>query len=392
MDDATFDVIMVGGGVMGCAAAYYLLEADPSLQVAIIERDPTYARASTTLSDGNTRIQFNLKENIQMSLYGLEVLEHFSETMAVDGERSRIGFKQQGNLFLVSREGVAEAEEGMALQRSLGGQVEWLAPEDIRQRYEIIEPHGCAGATFGPTDGIMDPYAVLMAYKRKALSLGAAFLHAEASALLKSDKQIMGVRLVDGRMLYSAVVINTAGAWGAELARTVGVDLPIQPVRRQVFVLETAVYPQRLLPPFFSPTGLYCIHEGENQFFCGKSLPEDVVGFDFGWERERFYEDLWPELVQYVPSFDRLKVARGWSGLYAMNTLDANGVIGQWPELEGFYLANGFSGHGFQHCHAVGRYLAEIILQCAPTLDLSIFSPERILANRPVFESRMRLI
>jgi glycine/D-amino acid oxidase-like deaminating enzyme len=392
MTGATFDVIAVGGGVMGCAAAYYLLQADPQLKIAILERDPTYTRASTTLSDGNTRIQFNLKENVQMSLYGLEVLEHFAEAMEVDGVRPQVGFRQQGNLFLVGEAGVAEAQAGMALQQSLGGRVEWLTPAEIRMRFEIIDTRNCTGATFGPLDGIMDPYAVLMAYKRKAVSMGASFMHAEAEALQREGNRISGVRLGDGRTLAAGVVINSAGAWGSLIARTAGIELPVQPVRRQVFVLETSVRPAKLLPPFFTPSGLYCIHEGENRFMSGKSLPDDLVGFDFGWERERFYDLLWPELVEYVPAFERLKVARGWSGLYAMNTLDANAIIGEWPELEGFYLANGFSGHGFQHCHAVGRYLAELIQGRNPSLDLSIFSPERILENRPVFESRMRLI
>lgn len=124
----------------------------------------------------------------------------------------------------------------------------------------------------------------------------------------------------------------------------------------------------------------------------GKSLPVDPMGFEFTWSRDRFTEVLWPELVEFVPSFDRLKVKRGWAGLYAVNTLDGNAILGEWPELSGCYLANGFSGHGFQQCHAVGRYIAELILDIAPSLDLSIFSPQRILTDEPVFESRRKLI
>jgi glycine/D-amino acid oxidase-like deaminating enzyme len=125
---------------------------------------------------------------------------------------------------------------------------------------------------------------------------------------------------------------------------------------------------------------------------CGKSLPDDPVGFEFTWNRRGFDEILWPELVDFVPSFDRLKVARGWAGLYAVNVFDGNAILGEWPELEGFYLANGFSGHGFQQCHAVGRYIAELIMGQTPTLDLSIFSPKRILENKPVFESQGKIV
>ena len=108
--------------------------------------------------------------------------------------------------------------------------------------------------------------------------------------------------------------------------------------------------------------------------------------------RAIFEAYLWPELVEYIPNFDRLRLVSGWAGLYAVNTLDGNAILGEWPELHGFYLANGFSGHGFQQCHAVGRYLAELILGQTPSLDLAIFSPQRILENKPVFESEQRLI
>jgi FAD-dependent oxidoreductase domain-containing protein 1 len=392
MSTTTYDVILVGGGVMGCATATYLLKADKNLQVAIVEMDPTYARSSTTLSDGNHRIQFNLKENILMSLYGLEVLETFAEDMAVDGDQPDIAFRRQGNLYLVDEGGRPEAEQGLVLQQSLGCQVEWLAPAEVIRRYPLLDPVGCVGATFGASDGTMDPHAVLMAYKNKAVSLGARFIQAEVAGLLKDDNQVTGVRLASGEKLAAKYVVNCAGAWAAQLAETAGITLPVQPVKRQVFVVETEARPEGILPLILLPTGLYLIHEGGGHFMCGKSLPDDPIAFEFTWDQGIFEDKLWPELVEYIPTFDRLRVASGWAGLYAVNTLDGNAILGEWPELKGFYLANGFSGHGFQQCHAVGRYLTELILEHPPTLDLSIFSPARILEDQPVFESQRRLI
>ena len=392
MFTTTYDVILVGGGVMGCATATYLLKADENLQVAIVEMDPTYARSSTTLSDGNHRIQFNLKENILMSLYGLEVLETFAEDMAVDGDQPDIAFRRQGNLYLVDEGGRPEAEQGLALQQSLGCQVEWLAPAEVIQRYPLLDPVGCVGATFGASDGTMDPHAVLMAYKNKAVSLGARFIQAEVVGLLKDDNQVTGVRLASGEKLAAKYVVNCAGAWAAQLAKTAGITLPVQPVKRQVFVVETEARPEGILPLILLPSGLYLIHEGGGHFMCGKSLPDDPIAFEFTWDQGIFEDKLWPELVEYIPSFDRLRVASGWAGLYAVNTLDGNAILGEWPELKGFYLANGFSGHGFQQCHAVGRYLTELILGHPPTLELSLFSPARILEDKPVFESQRRLI
>lgn len=393
MADNNYDVIMVGGGVMGCAIAYYLLKADSRLNVALIEQDPTYARASTPLSDGNTRLQFNIKENIQMSLYGLEVLASFAEDMAVDGDKPDVAFRQQGNLFIIDEASREESQQGLALQQSLGAAVEWLTPDEIRQIYPLYNLAGCVGGTLGRLDGTMSPLAVLLAYKKKAIALGAHFIQAEVSELLKNQNRISGVKLASGDTLAAPVVVNAAGPWAAKIAQTVGVNLPIQSIKREVTVVETPARPDKILPAIFFPSGLYGIHEGEGLFMWGKSLADDPITYDdFTWERSRFEELLWPELVELIPAFDRLKVVRGWAGLYEVNTFDGNAILGEWPELNGFFLANGFSGHGFQQCHAVGRYLAELITTQPPTLDLSIFSPRRILENKPVFESHRKII
>ena len=393
MPNNKYDVILVGGGVMGCATSYYLLRNDPNLKVAILEMDPTYEKASTPLSDGNTRIQFNIKENIQISQFGLEALARFSEEMEVDGQKPDAAFRQQGNLFVLDEASLEESYEGMLLQQSLGCEVHWLMPEEVQACYPIYNLRDCAAGTFGPQDGTMSPLAVLLAYKRKVISLGAKFIHVEAIEILRQGNQVTGVKLSSGEILISNIVVNTAGAWAPKLTRTLGIHLPIEPTKRQVTVVETAVRPEKTLPLLFLPSRLYCIHENDGVFTVGKSLPTDYVGYDdFNWDRKNFVDVIWPELVKYIPSFDRLKVTRGWAGLYEVNTLDGNAILGEWPGLQGFFLANGFSGHGFQQCHAVGRYIAELILKKTPTLDLSIFAPERILENKPVFESMRKII
>lgn len=393
MTEKVYDVILVGGGVMGCATAYYLLKMDPKLNVAILEKDPTYEKASTPLSDGNTRIQFNIKENIQISQYGLEALARFSEDMEVNGEKPDAAFRQQGDLFILDEASREESYEGFLLQKSLGCEVHWLSPEEVQNYYPIYNLKDCVAGTFGPHDGTMSPLAVLLGYKKKVIDLGAKFIHAEVTEILRHDTQITGVKLSSDEVLNSKVVVNAAGAWAAAIAKTIGVELPINPTKRQVTVIETNARPETVLPLLFLPSGLYCIHESEGIFTVGKSFPDDYVGFDdFAWERKKFEVDIWPELVEYIPSFDRLKILRGWAGLYEVNTLDGNAILGEWPDLKGFYLANGFSGHGFQQCHGVGRYIAELILGKEPTLDLSVFSPQRILENKPVFESRRKII
>jgi glycine/D-amino acid oxidase-like deaminating enzyme len=386
MTNKIYDVIIVGGGIMGSSTAYYLMKSDPSLRVAVIERDPTYERASTTLSLSNVRIQFSLKENIQISQYTVEILNRFEEEMAVEGQKPRIHFRQDGNLFLVEASAKAAAEKGLELQKSLGCPVQWWSPQKIREEYPLYDPGNLAGGTFCPQDGHIDAHAVLMGYKAKARSLGAEYISGKVVSISVDGKIVTGVMFAGDDRMQGKFVVNCAGAWAAEMAATAGVSLPVVPVKRQVFALDTAVKPEGALPLTILPSGLYFRTETGGLILVGKSMKEDQIGVDFTWDDKRFTELLWPELAEFVPAFDRLKLVRGWAGLYAVNTLDGNAILGPWPELEGFYLANGFSGHGLQQAPAVGRYLSELILKKPLSLDLSIFSPQRIAENRGLSE------
>jgi FAD-dependent oxidoreductase domain-containing protein 1 len=388
-----FDIIFVGAGVMGCAIATYLLRRDSQLKIALIEKDLTYKYSSTVLSDGNMRVQFNVKENIQMSQYALDVLATFAEDMAVDGEKPDAAFRQQGNLFLTDEAGRAEVEAGLTLQQRLGCNVSWLTPNEAKKLYPLLDETQFVGATYGLDDGTMSPQAVLEAYKKKAVALGAELLEAEVTAVHHQNNQVSGVQLKNGDVLQAGVVVNSAGAWGTQIAQTCGVEIPMQPVMRQVYIVETAVRPQNILPLLLLPSGTYLIHEGHGLFMCAHSFADDpVTTTDFSWQRSKFEERIWPEVADFLPKFESLRVKDGWAGMYAVNTFDGNAILGEWPKLRGFYLVNGFSGHGFQQCHAVGRYLAECILGLPPTLDLSIFSPRRILDNAPVFENKQKII
>jgi glycine/D-amino acid oxidase-like deaminating enzyme len=335
---------------------------------------------------GNVRVQFSLKENILISRYAFQVLERFEEEMATEHSQPAISFCREGNLFLVDEKGRRGAGRALDLQRELGCGVEWWSPAQIGSHYPLYDPTGLAGGTFSPQDGHVDGYALLMGYRAKARSLGAGFVAEEAVALAASNGRITGVRLASGAELKAPVVVNCAGAWAAALAATAGVEIPVRPVKRQVFVLDTAVKPEGPLPLTVLPSGLYFRTETGGVILLGKSMEEDPVGFDFSWDRHRFMDVLWHELAAFVPAFDTLKLVRGWAGLYDVNTLDGNAVLGEWPELKGLFLANGFSGHGLQQGPAVGRYLSERILGLPPALDLSLFGPERILDGRPLSE------
>ncbi|MBF0378732.1 MAG: FAD-binding oxidoreductase [Desulfamplus sp.] len=417
MNSGNYDVIIIGGGIMGSSTAYHLMKADKRMKVIVIERDFSYEKASTALSMVNARIQFSLKENVEISQYAFKVLENFEEEMAVDGVKPAIFYRKEGNLFLYDEKSEASARKAFNMQKELGCAVEWWSPEKIKEKYPIYTNlEGIVAGTFGSEDGHFDAYSVLMGYKAKAKSLGAEFIQDEVVELITdkgaiqknsaedassqslnqtetnnirkiigTQSSIQGVKTASGQIFYSSSVVNCAGAWAAEVAATAGIKIPVAPVKRQVFAVEPEFKLTYPLPLTILPSGFYFRTETGGLLLLGKSLPEDPTGFDFSWEQERF-ELLWGELYEFAPVFESLKLVKGWAGLYAMSLLDANAIIGEWSELKGFYLANGFSGHGLQQGPAVGRYIAELITKVDHALDLSIFSPERVLLNKPIFE------
>jgi len=381
-----YDVVIAGGGIMGCSTAYNLIARDSCLKVAVIEKDPTYAYASTSLSLANIRVQFSIKENILISKYGLEKLAVFAEEMEVDDYIPDINFHREGNLFMVDKSGQKEAFDSLTKQKELSCNVEWWTPRMIRINFPLYEPSKYNGGTFGSDDGYFDAHILLNGYKRKSKKLGVDFIHDEVKKIKSVKGKVSGAVLNSGRSVNTEIFVNCTGAWASQLLRTADVLIPVFPVKRQVFVLEPENKPSAPLPLTILPSGLYFRSETGNLLLCGKSLPDDPREIDFTWNQQRFRDILWPELAEIVPAFDRLKILRGWAGLYAVNTFDGNALIGEWPELNGLFLVNGFSGHGLQQAPAVGRYLAEIIIGSPCTLDLSLFGPERILEGKALSE------
>jgi glycine/D-amino acid oxidase-like deaminating enzyme len=378
-------IVIVGGGATGWATAHHLLRLDPSLDVIVIEKDPTLRYSSTMLSDGNVRIQFHLEENIAISLYAMECLETFETEMAVAEFVPEPQMRKQGNLFLVGEVGVDDAMAGLSTQQRMGCDSEWLDMKTISHRWPAMASKDFAGGTFGPNDGSVDPSAVVQGYRRKSIATGARTIDATVESLLITEEGVRGVILADGSQIASDVVVVCAGAWSTKVLATAGVDIPVEPVMRTVYVVAGEVPGGRSLPSFFLPSGVYVLPEHDNTFLIGWSSDNDPVGFDFTpAPRSRFYD--------LLPAFDRLEVVRSWAGLYAQNRLDANAIVGEWPGIDALFLATGFSGHGFQQCHAVGRHLAELITGHDPSLDLSLLDPKRVIAGEPLLEHAGRII
>ena len=378
---------------MGWATAHHLLRLESGLDVMVVEQDPTLRQSSTLLSDGNVRIQFNLKENIAISQHAMATLETFAEDFAVGEFVPDPQMRKQGNLFLVDEVGREAALSGLATQQAMGCDSQWLDKEAVETRFPALASEDLVGGTLGPKDGSVDPNAVVEGYRRTALAAGAGAAHAQVVSLLARDGKVSSVGIADGSTLETDVVVVCAGAWSPRLLETVGVVIPVEPVMRTVYVVAGDVEGSDSLPSVFLPSGVYVIPEHDGTFLIAWSTDEDPVGFDFTpAPRAKFYDVIWPELASSLPAFDRLEVVRSWAGLYAQNRLDANAIIGEWPDIDGLYQATGFSGHGFQQCHAVGRHLAELITGRGPSLDLSRLGPERILASMPLLEHAGRII
>jgi glycine/D-amino acid oxidase-like deaminating enzyme len=384
---ATADVVIVGGGVMGSSVAYHLREGGFRGRVLVVERDLTYRRASSALSVGGIRQQFGAEVNVRIARSSVEFYERFAERMMVNGERPDIEFRQRGYLFLADAAAWPALRARAERQRAWGAEVELLDEAGILKMVPDLNLEGIAGATFGPRDGYVDPYGVTQGFARKARVLGARYLEDEVVGFRGAGGRVTEVTLRAGGGLAAGAVVNAAGPWAGELARLAGLELPVRPVRRQVYVGSPAAPLGYELPLVIAPDGLYFRSEPGGRILCGKSFGFDPVGFDFTWQRDLFEKELWAPLARRLPACERFRLERGWAGLYDENPVDHNAIIGEHPDLEGFYCINGFSGHGFQQAPAAGRGIAELILHGRyTTLDLAPLTPARFRAGTLIVE------
>jgi FAD-dependent oxidoreductase domain-containing protein 1 len=384
----TADVVIIGGAVIGSAAAYFLAaEAAFGGRIVVVERDPSYRWCATTRSLASIRHQFSVAENIRMSRFGTEFLRR-PEVLAVDGDVPAIGLREAGYLFLARAGGRTQLAANHALQRAEGADIAWLEPDTLARRFPWLAVDDLAAGTLGESgEGWLDAHALMHGLRRKAVALGAGVMTAEVSGFERRGRRIDAVRLADGRRIACGSVINAAGTGAAALARSAGIALPVESRKRCVFHFRT---PARLpgCPLVIDPGGLYFRPEGDG-YLCGiaPADADDPACTDFEVPPELFEQTLWPLLAARVPGFEAARLLSAWAGHYDVNTFDANVILGPHPEIDNLLFANGFSGHGVQQAPAVGRALAEwVTFGGWRTLDLSAFGWRRVLDGRPLRE------
>ncbi len=368
-----FDVLIVGGGVMGSSVACFLLREEPALRVAVVEPDPTYALASTPRASGGARRLFSCPENIAMSMFSIDFIRALPE----------VGWKPDGYLFIVPDTGRATLEANWRAQTALGARVEILDRAGLARQFPSMNVTDLAAGAWSPDDGWCDPYALLQAFRREARTRGASYVKDRVVALTRAGTRVRTAALAAGGTLAADHFVDAAGAWAKAIGAMAGMPLPIEPLRRFEHYFETpnAIEP---LPYVKDPDRLAFRPEGRG-YSGGLVSSDEPRGFNFDVDHDWFETVVWPALAHRFPAFEAVRCKRTWSGLYDQCELDGNPVIGNWPgAIDNFHVVAGFSGHGMMHAPAAGRAIAELIVYGEfRTIDLARLGYARVAANAP---------
>jgi glycine/D-amino acid oxidase-like deaminating enzyme len=396
---SSYDVVIVGGAVIGSSIAYFLT-ANPDFKgsVLVVERDPSYAKASTSLSAASIRTQFSNPVNVRISQFGSAFIRNFAKTMQISGEAPPdLNFHQGGYLFLAN---TAEQEqtlrENHAVQRACGADVVLWDQETVARAFPHLRVDDIRLASYGQSgEGWFSNTGLMNGFKAKAREQGASFVADEVVAIGRDGSRVASVTLRSGAQIQAGTVVNASGPRAALTARMAGLDVPVEPRKRTLFVVDCAKSPEGSatvnagkLPLMIDPSGVFCRPEG--RFFLTGCPPVEDPGVDwddFEPRYDEFEEIVWPILADRSVAFEAVKVVNQWAGHYDFNTLDHNLIVGRHPEVANFIFANGYSGHGLQQAPASGRAVSELIIYGGyRTLDLTDVGYERIVANRPFLE------
>jgi sarcosine oxidase subunit beta len=379
----TADVVVVGGGVVGVSAAYHLAAAGAG-RVVLLEREDTVGAGSTGRCAGGFRHQFSSRINVQLSLASVPMIVTFGETHELP-----LDVVQDGYLFLLrTEEEVAAYRAAGNLQRSLGVDARELSAAEAADIVPGLAVDSVLAATFCPDDGIADPGGLTQGYATVARRAGADLrLGVSVGGVTTDGERVTGVDSSDGQ-IDAPVVVNAAGPWAGVLAASAGVTLPLEPIPRNVVTTGPfSGVPERRTLVIDAGTSCYLHREGEG-VLMGMGDPDERPSFETVVDERFVAERLLPTAVSVFPPLVEAGIASSWCGLYEM-TPDRHPIVGPAP-VEGLWLANGFSGHGFQHAPVVGKILSELIVDgAARTVDVTELALERFAGGRLVAEGHV---
>ncbi|ESZ27369.1 FAD-binding oxidoreductase [Mesorhizobium sp. L2C084A000] len=378
-----YDIVIIGGAIVGSSVAYYLREQGFSGTIALVERDPQFAHAATTLSMASIRQQFSIPENIRLTQFTLKLFRRLKEEFGDDAD---IGFREGGYLILAGEDGLPILKSNHEAQIAEGADIMLEDADQLTRRFPWLSTEGISAGAYGRTgEGWFDAHAMLTLFRKALRQKKVDFITADVTAIARDGNRVTGVSLGNGETLKAGIVVNAAGPNAGKVAAMAGLELPVEPRKRNVFVFE-AREKYADMPLLVDPSGIYVRPEG-SVYLTGGAEPEegdrapDPGDFEVNWPL--FEEVIWPVLATRIPAFEAIKPTRAWAGHYDYNTLDQNAVIGPHPEVGNFIFANGFSGHGLQQAPAVGKALAELIVHGGyRTVDCSAFGYERVAEGR----------
>lgn len=371
------EIIIIGGGIIGTSIAYYLAQKRAK-DVILLEKG-ILGEGSTSKCAGGIRLQFSTQINIAFSLASMEIWDHFPEIMEGD-----INFKKVGYLFLATTEEEwATFQANVKMQRQWGIPVELLSPAEIAYRWPFLKVDDLAGGTYCSSEGYAGPYEALTAFARGARKGGVQIYEGTEVLAIKPEKDKLYTLKTNKGDFRSPFVVMATGPYAEKTGKLVGLKIPVLPYRRQIFF--TAPFPW--LPESFPLTidfhqGWYFRREGKGLLLSGPK--DDFPSFNMHTDYEAMAITA-ENSMRRVPVMEKAQIVRGWSGLYEISP-DHHAILGEVPSLPNFFLAIGFSGHGFQHSPAVGKVMAQLLLREKPSLDISSLSLERFAKGELIKE------
>lgn len=380
----TADVVIIGGGIVGSSIAYHLT-ANGCRNVLVVERESSQGKGSTGRSMGGVRAQFSTGVSIQMSLYSIPFYAAFEEHLGY-----LCDYRPQGYLFCATSEKqMAYLRTNYAQQVKMGlKNVRLVEGNEIASMFPRLRADDIVGGSFCSTDGFVDPYSAMTGFMSCAAQRGATlWKNTVVTAVSRDANGIAGVETTRGSV-STRKVVNCAGAWAADVASIVGVDLPVQPLRRMLVPSEPFDEFPHTAPMIVDMSNGFHFRPEARGFLLAWNDPEETPGFKMDFDAG-FVEKILTRAADRVPCFANLAVnpKRAWAGLYEM-TPDHHPILGEAPGVPGFFLANGFSGHGVMHAPATGKILSDLILTGKTELiDASLLNLERFAENRLIHET-----
>ena len=388
---SSYDVIIIGGAIMGSSTAWWLSRnPDFKGRVLVVERDPSYEFAATSLTNSCIRQQFSSEINVQISQFGAEFIHAFKDYMK-DGDAPEILLRSFGYLYLAGTQEMADTlVASQKVQETMGSATRLMSPEEIAKEWPFYNTDGIIMGSHNPVnEGYFDGGTIFHWFRKKAREQGVEYIGNEVTGIDQADGRVTGVQLKSGERIEAGKILNSSGTRGAKMAAMIGAELPIEPRRRYTYIFTTEEPLGQDLPLTIDPSGCHMRWDGAN--FLAGCPPFDDRAMDvedFSYEEEDVWQEkLWPAVATRVPAFEKVRVLNSWVGHYDYNMLDYNAIIGPHPDLPNFYFMNGYSGHGLQQSPAMGRAMSEqLIYGEYRSIDLTPMGYERVLTKTPLIE------